>query len=439
MLGGQARPAWLAGGALVLFAACFVAAVEAAHRQVVADPVRGAVAPAQGRLRAVLILTMTVIAFACTLAWGAQWMAMFVFVVVTGVFLVPLRLAPLAIPLVAAAAVAVEVAGGWDVVSATTAGSWALSIVMAGYITLLLRRRGVLIAALRRTQTEVARLAAADAVTDERLRFARDLHDLLGHSLSVIVLKAELARRLLERGREDTQAQVEVSEVEQIARRALVEVREAVAGYRTRTLAAELDRGRAALAAAGIELAVTGVPVALPPTENELLAWIVREATTNIVRHSSARHAQIAVAVTDAEVSLKMTNDGDDSRGAAAGTKGGATHGTEFGTEFGTKYGTSGGITHSTTGGAGDGATGERETAGGGREWQATVQNGSGLLGLQERVAAAGGRFAAGPAAGGGFRVEAVVPFTASPPPAGQSQTAADESQTPATDRAVAP
>ena len=226
--------------------------------------------------------------------------------------------------------------------------------------------------------------------------------------------------------------------MEQIARRALLEVREAVAGYRTRTLAAELDRGRAALAAAGIELAVTGVPVALPPAEDELLAWIVREATTNIVRHSSARHAQIAVAVTDAEVSLKMTDDGDDSRGAAAGTKGGATRGTDW-HRIGTKYGTSGGITHGTTGGAGDGATGERETAAGGREWLVTVQNGSGLLGLQERVAAAGGRFAAGPAAGGGFRVEAVVPFTASPPPAGQSQTAADESQTPATDRAVAP
>ena len=419
VLGGQARPTWLAGGALVLFAACFVAAVEAAHRQVVADPVRGAVAPAQGRLRAVLILTMTVIAFACTLAWGAQWMAMFVFVVVTGVFLVPLRWAPLAIPLVAAAAVAVEVAGGWDVVSATTAGSWALSIVMAGYITLLLRRRGVLIAELRRTQTQVARLAAADAVTDERLRFARDLHDLLGHSLSVIVLKAELARRLLERGGEDTQAQVEVSEVEQIARRALLEVREAVAGYRTRTLAAELDRGRAALAAAGIELSVTGVPVALPPAEDELLAWIVREATTNIVRHSTARHAQIAVALTDAEVSLKVTDDGDGSRGAAPGTTGGTTSGT--------------------TGGTADGATGERDTAAGGREWLMTVQNGSGLLGLQERVAGAGGRFAAGPAAGGGFRVEAVVPFTASSPSAGQSQTAADESRTPATDRAVAP
>ena len=106
--------------------------------------------------------------------------------------LAPLRRAPLVIAIAAVAAAAAEVAGSWNLVSATTAGSWALSIVMAGYITLLMRRRGALIAELRRTQSEVARLAA-DAVADERLRFARDLHDLLGHSLSLIVLKAELA------------------------------------------------------------------------------------------------------------------------------------------------------------------------------------------------------------------------------------------------------
>ena len=79
-------------------------------------------------------------------------------------------------------------------------------------------------------------MAAADAVTEERLRFARDLHDLLGHSLSVIVLKAELARRLLDREEAPGAARAEVGDVEQIARRALEEVREAVTGYRARSL-----------------------------------------------------------------------------------------------------------------------------------------------------------------------------------------------------------
>ncbi len=127
---------------------------------------------------------------------------------------------------------------------------------MAGYIALLLRRRGLLIAELRSSRDEVARLAAADAVADERLRFARDLHDLLGHSLSVIVLKAELARRLLDHEQVRSQARDEVDDVEQIARRALEEVREAVTGYRARSLPAEIERTRVALEAAGVEVHV---------------------------------------------------------------------------------------------------------------------------------------------------------------------------------------
>jgi two-component system sensor histidine kinase DesK len=266
---------------------------------------------------------------------------------------------------------------------------------MAGYISLLLRRRGMLIAELRHTQSEMARLAAVDAVADERLRFARDLHDLLGHSLSLIVLKAELARRLLERGDSGEQARNEVADLEEAARRALVEVREAVAGYRARSFRTELDRGCAALAAAGIEVTVTGVPEAaaegsdaasrreaanegaagegakspaFPPGVDEVLAWVVREATTNVVRHSDARHVRIELQEAGGSTSVAITDDGPDAQ------------------EW---------------------------------DWLAAARSGSsGLLGLQERVAAAGGRFAAGPAAGGGFRVSAVVPLDGGPAPA---------------------
>jgi two-component system sensor histidine kinase DesK len=373
VLDGSADPRWLSGLALAVFTACFIFQVSVQHHDAESWTGGDSGSRLRWQRRVSLVLVMGVIATATTLAWGSQWLVLFMFVVVVAALLVPGRMAPLVIGSIAAVAVVVEVASGWDVVSATTAGSWALSIVMAGFVAALMRRRNLLIAELRATQEEVARLAAVDAVADERLRFARDLHDLLGHSLSLIVLKAELARRLLERGDADEQARTEVTELEDAARRALVEVREAVAGYRARSLRTELERSSSALAAAGVEVTVDGVPDSravatdatpppiFPPPVDELLAWVVREATTNIVRHSSARHAHVAVATGEHEASLEVTDDG----------------------------------------------TGADEW-----DWLAAARSGgSGLLGLQERVTAAGGRFTAGPAAGGGFRVGAVVPL----------------------------
>jgi two-component system, NarL family, sensor histidine kinase DesK len=372
VLDGSADPRWLSGLALAAFAACFILQVSLQHHDGGSGPVGGDGSSVRWQRRIPLILVMGAIATAATLVWGSQWLVLFMFVVVTAALLVPGRMAPLVIGSIAAAAVVVEVASGWDVVSATTAGSWALSIVMAGFVAALVRRRTLLIAELRATQGEVARLAAADAVADERLRFARDLHDLLGHSLSLIVLKAELARRLLERGDAGQQVRQEVMDLEEAARRSLVEVREAVAGYRARSFRAELDRGCAALAAADIEVTVTGdaagdevgdgrTDPVFPPSVDEVLAWVVREATTNVVRHSEARQVHIEVASGDGDATLQITDDGPEAR------------------EW---------------------------------DWLAAARSGSsGLLGLQERVAAAGGRFAAGPADGGGFRVTAVVPF----------------------------
>jgi two-component system sensor histidine kinase DesK len=146
------------------------------------------------------------------------------------------------------------------------------------------------------------------AVTNERLRFARDLHDLLGHSLTVIRAKSELASRV---ARDDPdRAACEMESVEHLSRQALVDMREAVTGYRHLTLAAEVANGRAVLRAAGItpDVAVNGV--ALASDVDETLGWVVREAITNVVRHSQASRCRVATVVADGEVRLEVADDG---------------------------------------------------------------------------------------------------------------------------------
>jgi two-component system sensor histidine kinase DesK len=149
---------------------------------------------------------------------------------------------------------------------------------------------------------------AHQAVTEERLRMARDLHDLLGHSLSLITLKSDLAGRLLEK--DPRAATQEVHEVEGVARQALREVREAVAGYRQRTLRGELDGARQILEAAGIECTIEYKPRSLPPDKDMVLAWTVREAVTNVIRHSRARHCLIRILSDDAYIRAEIRNDG---------------------------------------------------------------------------------------------------------------------------------
>jgi two-component system, NarL family, sensor histidine kinase DesK len=123
----------------------------------------------------------------------------------------------------------------------------------------------------------------------ERERIARDLHDVLGHTLSVIVLKAELAGRLVER--DPQRAAAEIGDVERTARTALAEVREAIGGYRARGLAAEIEAARRTLDAAGVTLlsdTEQAVAAGLTPTEETVFALALREAVTNIVRHARA-------------------------------------------------------------------------------------------------------------------------------------------------------
>ena len=151
-------------------------------------------------------------------------------------------------------------------------------------------------AQVRRTNRELVQARhelARLAVADERARIARDLHDTLGQTLSVITLKSELAGRLLPDQPE--RARSEVQDIERVAREAMASIRETVGGYRRPTLEAELAAARETLAAADITPSIETVDEGLPPIVEAVLAWTVREGITNVVRHSDARHVRIRI------------------------------------------------------------------------------------------------------------------------------------------------
>jgi two-component system sensor histidine kinase DesK len=194
-------------------------------------------------------------------------------------------------------------------------------------------------ARLRRANEEIERLATIA----ERERIARDLHDLLGHTLSVIVLKSELARRLVRS--DPDRAEQEVREVEQTARTALGEVRSAVAGYRANGLDAELVNAQRALSVADVNVE-TAVDLPVLPAEHEAaLALALREAVTNVVRHADARNTTIHADATPDEVRLEICDDG---RGATGPDGSGLAGMRERVTALG------GHVTRDTGGGPGD-------------------------------------------------------------------------------------
>jgi two-component system sensor histidine kinase DesK len=142
----------------------------------------------------------------------------------------------------------------------------------------------------------------------ERERIARDLHDVLGHTLSVVVLKSELAGKLMDR--DPARARHEIGEVEHIARKALTEVRQAISGYRSEGLAAEILRAQKTLDAAGVTLEFDTKPPQLAPAEETVLSLIVREAVTNIVRHAQASHCRLEFAEKAGGTALVVEDDG---------------------------------------------------------------------------------------------------------------------------------
>ncbi|MFA1550228.1 sensor histidine kinase [Actinomadura chokoriensis] len=167
---------------------------------------------------------------------------------------------------------------------------------------------------------EARRLSAELAVKDERLRFAADLHDIQGHHLQVIALKSELAARLAEADPE--RATAEMRDVQRLATDALRDTREVVRGYRRTSLDDEIANATRILASAGIDTRTTAEPAAVTEAARHLLGLVMREATTNLLRHSRARHASIDYRVTGGVARLRVSNDGvfDVTGGAASGT-----------------------------------------------------------------------------------------------------------------------
>jgi two-component system sensor histidine kinase DesK len=213
---------------------------------------------------------------------GAHALSCLVYIAAFGMVALPIRMAlPLAVLLTGLAEVLPAVVPGWD------DNGYGLAVLLGSLATwgirLAAERQNRLIA----TQRELADLA----VQNERARIAADLHDILGHSLTVVTVKAELAQRLLDvdLGR----ARKELADLESLARDALADVRSTAMGVRGISLPGEIAAAREALTAANVEFSLPGAADEVPSRNRELFAWTIREAVTNIVRHSRARHASV--------------------------------------------------------------------------------------------------------------------------------------------------
>jgi len=239
-----------------------------------------------------------------------------------------------------------------------------LPVALIGLAMIGFRMQIVLMHELAQARGTVAKLAA----NEERLRLARDMHDLTGQSLSMITLKSDLAAKRLTRlpsSAERDAALTELDDIARVSRQTLHDIREAVSGYRRPTLAIEVITARHALDAAGLGLdgdpELTLRSGTFDPDAEAVLAWCLREAVTNVICHSGAKHCSIRFTEHAGELSIEVTDDG---RG------------------FSGQSGQSG--------------------------------QGNGLRGMSERLSAVGGRLALGPAKPGGFRLTA----TLSPDPA---------------------
>ncbi|WP_328300633.1 sensor histidine kinase [Streptomyces sp. NBC_00435] len=341
--GGHSLGARLLGGlGLVAFVAWYLILVFRTARQMDTRRVLFSVA--------VLAAQATVL----SLALGREWLVLFVYVAISSGAALPGEFSRWTVPGATAllTATALAVPDG----KAYLAGLLIPSL-MGGFAMVGIRAMIRTTVELRQARATVAQLAA----NEERLRMARDLHDLLGHSLSLITLKSELAGRMLPDQPEAAARQV--ADIEQVSRQALVDVREAVSGYRRPTLPGELAGARTALTAAGILADLPADCDAQFPEEIEsALAWALREAVTNVVRHSGAKRCTVGLAArqTLAGPVAELTVTDDGSAGSAV--------------------------------------------------------PGNGLTGLTERLEAVGGTLSAGPAGPhgrekAGFRLQARIPL----------------------------
>jgi two-component system sensor histidine kinase DesK len=230
-----------------------------------------------------------------------------VYVGVALVMAFPLRVAGPVVGALVVAVVALGAVEDWGSQVGTAFGLLAASVAVFGLRTVMSRNIDLV---------KAHQENSALAVENERTRFARDLHDILGHSLTVITVKAELAGRLMDVDPEG--ARREVADLERLSRDALADVRRAVEGYRELTLPGELARARTALAAAQIEAVVPGATDEVPTELRELFAWTIREGVTNVLRHSRATRCEVLLDASSAEVR-------DDGCGAVAKAGSGLT------------------------------------------------------------------------------------------------------------------
>lgn len=193
-------------------------------------------------------------------------------------------------------------------------GGYGLAVLLASLATW-----GIRLAVVRGTRLTAAQQEIADlAVQNERARIAADLHDILGHSLTVVTVKAELAQRLLDVDLD--RARKELADLESLARDALSDVRATAMGVRGMSLPGEIAAARAALAAANVAATLPGAADEVPSRNRELFAWTIREAVTNIVRHSKARHAEVRLGPDRVEIlddGVGATAAGGDGQGLA--------------------------------------------------------------------------------------------------------------------------
>lgn len=295
-----------------------------------------------------LLAAIAALAIALSIAFGDDWLTLLIYLSVAAALALPARFALAGIA--AVAGIGVAITGGADV---------ALQVVSFGVLLVAVRTLMELVRELEAARAQVAELAARE----ERLRLSRDMHDLLGHHLSLIALKSQLARKLI--GRDAGAAEREVRDIESVARSSLEEARAAVRGLRRASLDAELDAAREALEAAGLQVRVESAGP-LPAGVETLLGFAAREGATNVIRHSDARRCAIVVRRAGEVAELEVHDDG------ASGKPG--------------------------------------------------PGQGSGLRGLAERMAEVGGTLAAGPADEGGFRLVARVPIATSVGPRREGQ-----------------
>jgi len=333
-VGGSGRPALAAVGVVVVAVLFGVLTWPALA-------FRGLRPRAGARLVLLAALTAVATALAADLGVGALPLLVAIAVGVTA----PVRWAPWLVVVLAAGASSLAGAEG-DGWSQALWGT-GMTTLLAGLLTVAFGWLGQVISELEETREELAQLA----VGEERDRFARDLHDLLGHTLSLIVVKAQVARRAA--GTDPAAVAQHAADIEEIGRDALTEVRAAARGYRAPTLDTELARAARSLRLAGVEADVVRGHGALSPAEDEMLGWVVREGVTNVIRHAGARHTRITTVTDSTGTRVLVEDDG-------VGPEGGG-------------------------------------------------DDGSGLLGLRERAQRAGGRLEVS-GDGAGFRLTAVVP-----------------------------